>query len=536
MKFNRLHPHVAAFVVLATTLALQQGVLAQNPNISAVLDIPNSNTWNSYCSIFGTPSAPSGASQISDCTANPGACNVWRTTIDNNTFPKAICADGSPGVFYVRPGFGDDINKWVIHLQGGGRCSNHDECLERWCGMQGNLPYTANKMSTDWDGNGNIDVPVRGNAPGMADDRVDNPFGRWNHVWMYYCSSDTWMGRANEVDYTGPAGQLNFSVNYRGHTILSAARRMLRKNSANPAWTSDNGTFNDEPVDPVTMPDLDDASDILFTGTSGGGNGAVHNVDWFMTPLSATTKRLVVDATMEISDSVSASHNVWMDLDLDGTGDLPHLSHRINEQLDSWSSGWFNDINAFVDQSCRDYYQPLDRLDRCSLKIMALTLGLNADPLVETESFVRLDLEDGSVSKRWTQEWPTGGRLLIGGSSGRETTRDDFTVTMRETLVDLYNGSNSNVTGIFAPRCAKHVGLESQQAYADHLTPNSSPLIGGWTAAWGTEQSFRDTLWDWYTQGPRRYIDTGDVGDPTVTSDPFTDPAGQFSSGPGCQY
>ena len=87
----------------------------------------------------------------------------------------------------------------------------------------GNLPYQANKMSTDWNDDGVIDLPLNGAAAGMTSDDPANAFREWTHVWMYYCSSDSWLGRGSDVDYADPAGAGNdFSIDHRA---TSSCRR-----------------------------------------------------------------------------------------------------------------------------------------------------------------------------------------------------------------------------------------------------------------------------------------------------------------------
>jgi hypothetical protein len=300
---------------------------------------------------------------------------------------------------------------------------------------------------------------------------------------------------------------------------------MLRKNNADPAWTTDDGTV---------VPDLDDATDVVFTGTSAGAKGAIQNVDWFMTPLAAPNKYLVIDANLDMSDDVLLANDVWVDLDGDGIGDTRYYSHRITMSLDSWSTGWDQAVDAFVDESCRSFYEPLGRLDRCSYFSTLLWLRLGGVPLIETETFVRVDLEDGVISKQWTGAWPNGERLMM-GQLGRTTTRDDFTVMMRETLEQLYDDPASPVTGVFALRCGMHVGLESDLPYSDHSSPDSAP--GPWVAV-GAAVTAHEAIWDWYTNpgAIHRSLDTSDVGDPTLPNDPIADPVTQFSAGTGCVY
>jgi hypothetical protein len=433
-------------------------------------------------------------------------------TIPTATFPNEVCNDGSPGVFYVRPGSGNDANKWIIHTQGGGSCQSDEECLERWCGQQGNLPYKANKMSTDWDGDGVVNVHLRAQTEGMSDYRAGNEFNNWTHVWMYYCSSDSWMGQASDVAYSGATP---FTLHHRGHTILSAARRMLRKNAV-AGWTTDDG---------YSVPNLDDATHVAFTGTSAGAKGALQNVDWFMTPLPAPHKYLVLDANMDVHDTVLIHRDIWLDVNGDGIGDQDYYSGRITMDLDEWSTGFYASINAFVDESCRAVYEPMGRMDRCSHLSTLLWLNYGGVPLIETPTFVRLDLEDGVVSKQWTGVWPNGVTRLLVGQFGRPTTRDDFTQAVRESLEELYTHGNS-VTGVFGPRCGQHVGLEAGAPYALDRTPDTNISVSPPVAIPGTESTARGAIVRWLNiagggvPAPVHVLDTDDVGDPANPTDP----------------
>lgn len=144
-----------------------------SPNVSDVIGEPGTPLWNYTC---GQPNAvPIGASQLVPCNPATASC-FSRVTIPGAQFPDAVCNDGSPGVFYVRPGVGLDQDKWVIHLQGGGACKDFESCAERWCGQQGNVPYSANKMSTDWDGDGVGDLAINVSGGGMATIRRSIPW------------------------------------------------------------------------------------------------------------------------------------------------------------------------------------------------------------------------------------------------------------------------------------------------------------------------------------------------------------------------
>ena len=426
-------------------------------------------TWGAVCSPLAVApksiNKPGRASQIDACkTGHPHHPDCMsRVTIPLADHPEAVCNDGSPGVFYVRAGTNDDINKWVIHLQGGGACRTHEDCMDRWCGLQGDVPYNANKMSSDWTGDGVVDLPPWGAADGMSDPRAANDFGTWTHVWMYYCSSDSWLGQKTFVDYDTSTTLPPFTMAHRGHTILAAARAMLRKVNPHPAWVTDTER---------SVPDLDDATTVLFTGTSAGAKGAIQNADWFLAPLPAPDKRLVIDANLDVSDTVLTAHDIWVDASgVAGGVDDTLVNYRAAQDQAAWS-GWYTDIDAFVDQSCSATHLAAGTMDRCMSFSTLLTLtDAGGAPLIDTESYIRIDLEDPNNAQMWNGAWPTGEQLTV-TSAGPATTAFDALVLTRETLLELYPHPDNNVSGVFGPRCGKHVGLENSQVFFAHKLPN----------------------------------------------------------------
>ncbi len=495
--------HLPSIATKIATLAIgvvafATGSPALAADIGSIIGTPGSLMWAAACPAAPAPQTPMGTSQLTQCAGANPAC-LHRVAIDSVEFPKAVCSDGTPGVFYVRPGTGDDINRWVIHLQGGGGCRDYDDCLARWCGQQGNLPYTANKMSSDWNADGITDLFEHVNGPGMTSISPNNKFSTWTHVWAYYCSSDSWQGRASDVTFSGAN---SFTLDARGHTILYAMRKMLRKLNANPAWSAAGG---------FVTPDLDDASEILLTGTSAGAKGAISNADWFLSVFPNTDTSLVVDANLEVSDSVLVGNDIWVDLDNDNTGDNLYYSERIGIFKAEWAvGGHHRRIDAFTDETCRSYYEPINRMDRCSQISTMLRLNIGGSPIIETPTFVRFDLEDSVLRKRYTDHPNSEGySLLIGGPSGTPTTRDDFAFLSRASLLEIYDDHDS-VSGVIAPRCGDHVGLEDTHTFAAKLTPDfikrSWGPISGMLAV-GSDTTVHDALWDWLNVGGGGRVD-----------------------------
>lgn len=59
-------------------------------------------------------------------------------------YDKARCMDGSPAAFYLRRGHDSGENKWAVFLEGGGWCSNFEQCVNRSLTSLGSSKSYAN--------------------------------------------------------------------------------------------------------------------------------------------------------------------------------------------------------------------------------------------------------------------------------------------------------------------------------------------------------------------------------------------------------
>ncbi len=453
----------------------------------------------------GTDSTP----QLESCdSTNPLEC-LQLVTIDTDTYPNAVCSDGSPGAFYIRPGSGAKANRWLIHLQGGGGCVDYGECVERWCGTQG--VYSAAKMSTNWlpEAAGTPIVPEildKGIAFGARelDGTEPNAFEDWTHVYVYYCSSDGWMGRDSTVAMTNAAGTKTLDVAARGHTILSIVRKMLRRNG--PTGTSWHPVgLTKSTCDPVDrgisadqcVPDLDDATHILFSGTSAGALGAIQNADWFLSMFPNARTALALDAAITPTRDALSAHSVHIaDPTNPGTYAL-YADVRDDVFRASWQpGGYFDLVNAFVDETCAltQANTVIDISNLCS-HISGLLHGEDTSgaPFIETPTFLRLSLTD-SVS------WNASRNILVtpdpSGVGFVPIDIDTFAHVMRDSLLDLYDNTTP-VTGLFAPRCGKHVGFSIHEPFFLDTTEDVTESAAGVFTAQGVTSTTHDALGEW---------------------------------------
>jgi hypothetical protein len=224
--------------------------------------------------------------------AGPGGpAEFQRHVVDVAAFPDALCNDGTPATLFFRPYIGaPNRNKWMINLHGGGACQNAETCAARWCNCDPNVnvcPYTTKPTNFNRTTMTNVGPPQKA-ADGLAlrDDPLrPNPYGDYNQIELAYCTSDQWIGTRRAVPMTTVNPRTNapvtYTINFLGARVLDAHIATLRQAGvAGLSYTIGGGA--------VAMPDLDEATEVIFTGDSAGGSGVMSNLDYLRTTLEAT--------------------------------------------------------------------------------------------------------------------------------------------------------------------------------------------------------------------------------------------------------
>lgn len=232
--------------------------------------------------------------------------DLTRHVVDNDLFPEAICNDGTPAVFYYgafsKP---EDRDKWIIFLQGGGDCFDGQSCGERWCSIDSNYGY--DKMSTSAS-----KAQIRG--VGFLNPGPENNFGSWNRVLIYYCSSDTWTGTATRV-VTASQGNITreFEIHFKGSRIIDAVLDTLRNSGPSVRRRVARHSAGDagESATSSPWPDLDSATQVMFAGSSAGGEGARLNLDRVATRLRNTNPSLIIRGVIDAVYSTQGETRDW---------------------------------------------------------------------------------------------------------------------------------------------------------------------------------------------------------------------------------
>jgi hypothetical protein len=137
-------------------------------------------------------------------------------------FPDAICRDGSPGALLVN--LNGSSKQVMIYLEGGGGCYDAQTC--------------AGNPSAAFQTPGDAGVFDRTNA--------HNPVGDWSFVYVPYCSGDQHMGDAADVSIPG----VDTKQQFKGRPNLEHFLARI-------------------------VPTFADADQVLLTGASAGGSGAL---------------------------------------------------------------------------------------------------------------------------------------------------------------------------------------------------------------------------------------------------------------------
>ena len=183
-----------------------------------------------------------------EAAAGDPALMVGYTLAEAARVDNAVCLDGTPGMYYHRPGTGSGADKWYIHQEGGGWCSSVGACQGRsLTNLGSSLNYTANISS--------------GGGYFSLDAAVNPLMYNWNSVYFKYCDGGSFSG--SNASST-PSGVGNTSLHFRGKHILDAGiTDMLRHRG------------------------LAQATEVVVSGCSAGGLAAFLHCEHFAARINA---------------------------------------------------------------------------------------------------------------------------------------------------------------------------------------------------------------------------------------------------------
>jgi len=237
---------------------------------------------------------------------------------EDSKFPGGYCMDGSRAGYYVREG-SVESNHFVIFLQGGGGCSTKEDCDNRAPRQMSNsaLANTASKKGTFLD----------------ADCTINPIFCDATAVYIPYCTSDTHRGNNTEINEWG--------YYFDGHTNFAfIVEELIEKYGLGKTGVN-----------------------VMLTGSSAGGVGAIYNVDWLANRLDAPKS-----ATVKVVSNCGWYYPSALPNDLPEIyppSDYAHFANGTNgnDLYDAKQAGvgFFNDeifkFNDLLPDDCLDVYK-----------------------------------------------------------------------------------------------------------------------------------------------------------------------------------
>ena len=378
--------------------------------------------------------------------------------------PEAVCNDGTPAVMYVR-GYTDETlaDVWSIHLQGGGSCQSYLGCASRWCGLG---YYDSSKMSSR-------DLPLEIAGFGIYSTLSANALAGANQVFFYYCSSDAWRGMGtgsydaddleilDDADIKLPFEPPPYTLFRRGHIILEAGLDELLS-----GITADGGE---------TLPSLEEASLVVFSGTSGGSVGARAHADYVSARLAENGTDVVA-----IFDAANAPPGEF--------GPKTYAEEMAVQKQLAWQQAVeTNDVLPFSDESCWSHLGGTDDESLCN---DAEYVMFNH---ITTPFFARQDLRDASSAAEGTgiseDDYEAAVAAMLAALS-----------KIRETAVE--KADIRRAPGVYGPNCAQHVALESSAWWLQSTVEDSN----------GSAYSFHDAALQWAQGTATAVIDAPTIG------------------------
>ena len=174
---------------------------------------------------------------------------------------EAICNDNSRAVIFIGLQWS---KKWIIFFESGGLCTSKADCNQRYLNKNSTVLMTSKRLPDKVIGR---DI--------LSSSKSENPsFFDYNHVLVPYCSSDLWLGSKTKTSQNGSFNFVNDSsvenFSFKGRAIFRSVFEEL-----------------------VQKHNLSAAEEIVVTGSSAGGIGALNHAKWLKSQNFTINARLL---------------------------------------------------------------------------------------------------------------------------------------------------------------------------------------------------------------------------------------------------
>lgn len=428
--------------------------------------------------------------------AGPGPNNansLQRSVIDTRAFPDALCNDGSPAAIFFRPYQGEaNRNRWLINLRGGGSCGGGQSCAARWCGCAGMnvCPSTPADSYTNFD-RGNMTTAgaasqIQGGIFSRGVPGQPNPIEGFNQVRIVYCSSDSWAGtrRASPLNATHPVtgSPVTYSIHFLGARILDAVFATLRADGApSPRYTLAGAN--------AALPDLDEATDVVIAGDSGGAAGVINNLDRLSTMLRMQNTRCRAGGACSLTVRGLIDAFVGPDKSRLGLAPDGNIARAGITNYAGWTDGISRSRSAVAgfsgDESCVTWH----RANMPGTESRCFDENHVIRHHVTTPFFIRMALEDSLISGNYASDgWtdPMLGRFDPRANVFARVLRTELRAFPMLRATAEEGASFTRSPGVFAPQCTNHDTInENTEVFDLTITPNGGGMADRFFTAFG---------------------------------------------------
>lgn len=174
--------------------------------------------------------------------------NLGNSLLQRQFLPTAICADSSPGAYYIERN--SSSSDYVVYVEGGGGCAD-DQIT---CEEVEEDKFTSNGLSETITGHGLL-----------SNDALDNPmYSTFNHIFIHYCTQDLFL-----LDTESSDGVYQF----RGRPLIEETMGLLFGN-------------------------IDKEASIVLVGSSSGGVGAFNVANWMLDSFKIKELSVIIDGSI----------------------------------------------------------------------------------------------------------------------------------------------------------------------------------------------------------------------------------------------
>ncbi|KAL0687740.1 hypothetical protein Bca4012_087417 [Brassica carinata] len=235
--------------------------------------------------------------------------------------PYPLCLDGSAPAYHFDKGFGSGVNNWIVHMEGGGWCTDVASCIKRKGTMKGSSKFM------------NKDFGFSGILGGKQNTNPD--FYNWNRIKVRYCDGSSFTGNVEAVNP-------NIFEYFQANKLFFRGARVWRA-----------------VIDDLMAKGMKNAQNAILSGCSAGALAAILHCDTFRAILPRTARcffpQYVVPSMRTPLFVINAAFDSWQIKNVLAPTGVDKRKEWANCKLDlkKCSAAQLKTVQGFRDQMMR---------------------------------------------------------------------------------------------------------------------------------------------------------------------------------------